>query len=41
MRSKSNLEVLEESRDAYTSTIQETEMVYQKIEESSQNLLNV
>ena len=41
MKSKSNLEVLEESRDAYNSTIHETEMVYKKIEESSQNLLNV
>ena len=38
-KSEANLQVLQQSRDAYTATIEETTAVYHKIEESSQNLL--
>ncbi|KAL3775564.1 hypothetical protein ACHAW5_001583 [Stephanodiscus triporus] len=40
-KSQANLDVLLESRDAYTKSVEECELVYNKINESSQNLLNV
>ncbi|KAL7550778.1 hypothetical protein ACHAWF_013988 [Thalassiosira exigua] len=38
---QAKLKNLQESKDAYTNTIEETELVYEKIQESSQNLLHV
>ena len=39
MKSEANLIVLQQTKDAYTTTIKEAETEYNKIQESSQNLM--
>lgn len=40
-KSQASLKLMQETKDAYTKSLKDAELVYNKIQESSQNLLNV